>query len=582
MFTKRHITVYQTILVLLFLIALWLRLFNLGRNPLSNSEATPALSALHILQHHQNQSSNQPLYISFTSILFDFFGSNNFIARLLPALAGSILIPALGLFTHKINKVEILIVALLLIIDPVFLSLSRQADSRILVVVLLIISFGFLLQRQYSIAGVSSALLILSGIYFWHVLLILVFFLLFRKLFYKITEKREADDYINIVLNDKENLKKYFLYLSVSIIIIGTRFLSAPFLLSQVTQSFLDYFSGWVNLSGAFDHLRILLLVLFTYYPLIILFGLIGLISMLLERDPQTHSLLLFFIFSLTITLTYPTAKHVDIVFILPFLYYFFAKFLVKLIQKFKNNVSKNIFALIPFLFLMGILGLFLLNTMNITTEVERIEQQLIAIIGCLLLLGLIFILVSWGWSFQYAFNGFAIALVLILGFSHLSSALHLVGVSPRPEAEVWWLDGYFKDADLLLDSIEKISIMNSGIKNNIYVAIEGSSSPSVNWLLKEYRFMNFKKIPFYLTPQIIITKDEISQRLNEEYRGSKFTLKAKPYRIANSDAFFAANDLLSYLIPGKNIIENEEIYLWARADLFPGNNIKFENTNKD
>lgn len=581
MFTNRRINIYQTLLILMFLLALWLRFINLGKMPLSDMEAIPALSAIYTFQQPQSQLSNQPLYELFTSLLFYFFGSSNLIARLLPALAGSVLIPALSLFANKINRIEILILALLLTIDPIFLSLSRQVDSRAFVVVLLIISFGLLLKKQYSIAGFSSALLVLSGIYFWHVLLILCFFLLFGNLFIKITDKRSSD-YLKVIFIEKEKIKKYFLYLSISMVIIGTRFFSAPLLLSQIIQCFLDYFSGWVNLYRIFSQARVLLIVLFSSYPLITLFGLTGCVVMLLERKTQAYSLLLLFVFSLLITLAYPASKQVDVIFIIPIPIYFFVEFFAKLLKELEDNIRESLLALIPFILLMGILGLVLLNTVNLSMGFDEIEQLLIAIIGCLLLIGIVFILISWSWSYKYALNGLVIALVLILGVLHLSTVLHVLGVSPRPEAEVWWIDGYFKDADLLLNSIEKISIMNLGLKYNISVAIEDLSSPSLDWLLREYELINFQKIPVQIRPPIIITKEEIPQKFNEEYRGSKFILKATPYWIENLDSILVSNDLLNWFFLRKNFTQNDEIYLWARADLFPGNNIKFENINKD
>jgi len=383
-----------------------------------------------------------------------------------------------------------------------------------------------------------------------------------------------------VIIIGKEEWKKYFLFFLIPLLLFGTRFLSSPKLLEQVIQSFLDYFTGWANLSGVFGQAPLLLIVLFTGYPLIILFGLIGGIWTLVDRRHPMYLMLLLFLIALIVTLAYPSAKQVDIVFIIPFFILFFVEFLIEFKHKLERHIKLSLFVAIVVVLITGIIGLAILNTVNSTLGTYETEQLLIAIIGCLLLVGIVFILVSWGWSYIYALNGLTIAMVLILGIFHLSTGLHVLGLSPKPEAEAWWLDGYFKDADLIFNSIERISIINSGLKNGIDVVIEDSSLPSVNWLLRGYDLIYFEIIPMYSYPSIIITKEENPPSLNEKYRGFKFILHADSHWIKNLDSYFLPIDFYRWLFLRKNSIQNEEYYLWARADLFPGNNIKFENIN--
>src|SRR5574338_266423 len=86
---------------LAFLIALGFRVIQLGASPLTDSEATLALQALHLAQGQAPLLGPQPGYILLTSVLFAIIESTNFMARLVPALAGSALVFAPWFFREK-------------------------------------------------------------------------------------------------------------------------------------------------------------------------------------------------------------------------------------------------------------------------------------------------------------------------------------------------------------------------------------------------------------------------------------------------------------------------------------------------
>ena len=111
---------------LAFLIALGFRFIQLGASPLSDSEATLALQALHIAQGQSHLLDPQPAYILFTSILFAITESTNFMARAVTALAGSLIVFIPYLFREKLNPRPALILAFLMAFSPGLVALSRQ------------------------------------------------------------------------------------------------------------------------------------------------------------------------------------------------------------------------------------------------------------------------------------------------------------------------------------------------------------------------------------------------------------------------------------------------------------------------
>jgi predicted membrane-bound mannosyltransferase len=131
--THRHFKLEGFLYALAFLLALGLRLTQLGAMPLTDVEAAPALQALHIAQGLKPALSPHPLYILSTSVLFFLFGGGtNFLARLVPALAGSALVFApllLGRITLRARPS--LILAFFIALDPGLTAISRHSCNYI-------------------------------------------------------------------------------------------------------------------------------------------------------------------------------------------------------------------------------------------------------------------------------------------------------------------------------------------------------------------------------------------------------------------------------------------------------------------
>src|SRR5919108_617519 len=158
---------------LAFLIALGFRLIQLGASPLTDSEATLALQALHIAQGKAPLLSSQPGYILLTSILFAVINTTNFMARFVPALVGSTLVFAPYFFRDKIKPRPALIVAFLFAIDPGLVALARQAGGTILSVTFLLFAWAMWRNRRLIPAGVFAGLALLSGPSLWAGMLVL-------------------------------------------------------------------------------------------------------------------------------------------------------------------------------------------------------------------------------------------------------------------------------------------------------------------------------------------------------------------------------------------------------------------------
>jgi predicted membrane-bound mannosyltransferase len=101
-----------------FLLALGLRFIGLGVLPLTDKEASLALQALSLARGENPLLSGQPGYILLTSIPFYLSESTNFLARLIPALAGSLLVFTPYFWRDKLGERAAIIAAFLLAIAP--------------------------------------------------------------------------------------------------------------------------------------------------------------------------------------------------------------------------------------------------------------------------------------------------------------------------------------------------------------------------------------------------------------------------------------------------------------------------------
>jgi hypothetical protein len=89
---KKQLTTEQGMYIIATLLALTLRLLNLGAIPLSEFEADWALQARGLVEGQPVNIGSQPLIVMLMSAVFTLFGTSEFAVRLFPALFGTALV----------------------------------------------------------------------------------------------------------------------------------------------------------------------------------------------------------------------------------------------------------------------------------------------------------------------------------------------------------------------------------------------------------------------------------------------------------------------------------------------------------
>ena len=216
-----------------------------------------------------------------------------------------------------------------------------------------------------------------------------------------------------------------------------------------------------------FNQISLLIIFFLSCYPLIFLLSLYGVTKGIFRKDKLSLFVLILFLISFLFFLAKPGAKPADLYIIIIPMYYFAAQSILVWVEIIRKYVKESLLIGIPIICLFGFIWLAILRILNLTIGSLETAQMFIALIGSLLLLGLIIVLIGWGWSLKAALSGLSLGIIFILILFQISVSFHATGMASKPEAELWWLNNYFKGSKSFTTSIEDISEWNTGYKKS-------------------------------------------------------------------------------------------------------------------
>jgi len=156
-------TIEHSLYALALLVAVVIRLLALKTIALNDIEAGWALQAFGLARGLAVDIGPQPLYVLFTGLLFSLLGSDNLLARLLPVLAGSLLVLFPYFMRGYIGKRAAVIMAFGLALDPALVFLSRNAGSQMPALSFSLLALAAVLTRRPVWAGLFIGLALLAG-----------------------------------------------------------------------------------------------------------------------------------------------------------------------------------------------------------------------------------------------------------------------------------------------------------------------------------------------------------------------------------------------------------------------------------
>jgi len=545
------------IYILIFILAISIRLVNLGEVSLSDFEATRAIQSLKYIQNHSGISGSNPAYLSFTSLLFYIFGSSNFIARLSPVIAGSLLVLAPFGFRKYLGREASLIAALGLAIDPGMVALSRLAGGPMMAIGFGFLSVSFLVNSSPIWAGIFAGLALSSGhsIYFGVISILITLVAskligLFPNNFSGLSD--------NLGIKNKNLISNTLLICAVTIILVCTLFFSIPSGLGSWGNSVSVFLRGWTSPSTV--PISQPLLALLSYQPLAVLFALITLVRGFLNDNRKYQWLGVLVLFISVMTLLYPGRLVYDV-----------AWALVPIWALASVEVARHIKIPKPPLVAFGQAGLIIVLSIlfwQISLRPQSGNSTWVVMIIIPVIIILSIILIGLGWTWDAAKGGVIWGLILILNVYLLSTMVRASFNQQNSPKELWTPKPGPGQIQLIEKSLNNLALLHSGREDSIPI-LSLVDSPSLAWILKDFPNVTFSDQldPGMLVPIIISPQDgsDLSQTMS--YRGQDFIVSEYP---GWSGPLPSWEQLWRWILFREAKTQAENIVLWARADLFP------------
>lgn len=542
-----------------FLLALSLRMAGLGLKPLDDAEAVWALQAFRFSQGESTLIGAEPLLVVWNAILFFFTGASPFWARLIPALFGSSLVLLAPGLKPSIGKIPALLAAFFIAVDPGFIAGARQAGGLPIALFGCASALFLLSRRQFSWMGLSLALAILGGQNAWLVGLIIGITFLWGKVFAG-NEDVESTAEIQPV--------RLVAWLVGALLVLGSGFFFVPQGISAIGSAIAGFFSSWTVPASV--SVSQLLAGVYSGAPVWLVFGLWEMVRGLRRRDSFTSLCARFLFISLLVLFIFPgrATLHASLI-TLPLIIMsarWFAVFFSR------QEVPAVVMVGLSFLNLALILFVYY-NLWKIFIGQPGFGENAylvrwLSAAGGLALILLIALLIAWGWSETLAPKAALSGLLLGLALLQVSAAWSATGLGRRPQAEIWWSSAWIQDVQLVQQTMDDISLWNTGEKDKLEVVVIGVHSPALEWLLRDQTYRVVEKLAAVEQPDLVITRDQDSLGLSAAYTGQDFVWENQPaWRL------MMPLEWLEWMVSRDAPQEKIPLVLWARSDLLPGNN---------
>ncbi len=491
-----------------------LRLVSLGWPPLTDAEATHTLAAAAVTPFaspfwtEERAVPTSAAYQTLTAVLFQLGRMGDMSARVIPALAGIGLVLVPLTVRRRIGAGNALAMALLLAISPALVATSRTAGGDSLAGLGILLAVGLILGLEpgqswrLRLAGASLGLALASGPSGLTGLLSLALAAAAAVFMWGLPAPRSVE-----AGEGKGRRDGLLIGLAVLLGLAGGLGL-LPSGLSALGEGLASWLRGWTSMG------RVLLLTelaaLPIYEPLTFVFGVIGIVLCLRERDTLGRLAAIWAAAALLVALAYPSRNPMDLVWAVLPLSYLAARTLTRMIEDAIAHWSWEAHGglIAVLLVLAAIAGLQLeMYAVGRGPGVLFVEPWWgLAFAGLILFVvaPVMIVLFGVGWSRDSAAEGAGGALALVLLCLGLSATWHL---SLAPEAassnELWRPQVTTPILPLFDRTLREISQTQTGRSDAMPLAVAGEISPSLAWAVRDFR--RFEAASMEETPSIVL-----------------------------------------------------------------------------
>jgi hypothetical protein len=599
--TRFPILTLEHLLYLLIVgVALGLRLYQLGAYPLAEPEAREALLAWQWVRGLPVLGApHSPAYFFFASLSFFLGGAGDLLARLVPALAGASLALLPLLFRDRLGRAEAVLTSLLLALSAGLVAASRTADGTMLTLVGL--GWGWGLLRRYlanesvpALAG-SAALLglgLASGAPFLTGATVgLLAILLVAGL-----NPGERPPLTVAWAQVRKQALVFFGTLGVSCLLVATVGLTYLPGLGALAESWQTWLAGFLP-SALGRPLWLYLLFMVAYEPLLLVFGLVGVVGAFRQRSerqpavPETPDqeppaarpaprvgwavwLAGLAVAALALSLIFSGRALTMVVWVIAPLAALAAGALVAIVRRLfqMREWPQMVVQMVLILALLVFAGIRLTAFVAdagapagpVNVNVSLAVLALLMAVGITLLFGA-------GWSWKTAAVGATLSVTLALAAVSLNALWGLTQTRPTSPTELWWQNPTADTVNRLVQSVSRISNSSVGTGFDVQLTVQSDTPQSPGWVLR-WAFRNFTHATFVaeVTPQtaagsVVVVAPATVPGLLAAYVGQTFAFQ----RSWGPDSL-SGIDWVAWALYRRAPTTSDQLILWMQAPAQP------------
>jgi len=522
--------------------------------PLSEMEARLAISFLPQTTGIVSWSG-ELFYHTLTSLLVGVFTPTSMLIRLIPALAGLLLILLPLFFRNYLGDRNAILCSIFLAIDPALVYLSRTAGGILLSLVFGVFTLLMVLKGKPRAAGALAGLSLISSSTFWLVLLPLAGAAFLTRW---VTKKQEETER---VIFPVFTLRSFWVSGLIAILLGSTAFLTQPQGTGLILSIIRSFLSIWTH-SGGLPLKIIGFGVLFYYLPILIA-GIWGAVRGLLEGSRQAWFLLTWFIFGLILVILLPGRQ-------LPDIWIATIPMDILAAKELSRHLHPDVDEKLPILgvtVLVSAICIFSFFSIARLAYSTDIKQLWLAVSGAVVILILSAILIILGWSQRIAFRGYFWGLLFLFALSAFSTAWRVTGNATNEMVEMMGPSISYPQLELLHQTITDTDKQNMLSNEKVDIDIMGISSDALSWELREFtNIQHVNSIPRGVSTDIVISSPDLAVSLADAYRGQDFILGS-----TIDWERFNLIDWITWMVRRRVITNETKVIMWVRGDLFPG-----------
>ncbi|MFN8471925.1 MAG: TIGR03663 family protein [Anaerolineae bacterium] len=490
------VTLEKGIYGVLVLVALVLRLVDLGGAPMNAHEAGQAIAAYTLATGAGLPSGiYNPLLLTFNFVTFVFGGASDTFARLLPALAGALLVAIPYWMRRWLDRPGAIASATLLAISPAFVLFSRLVDPAVIAAFAIAATLTMGLRvlvshipRRYILTAAYLAVALVAGRSSWVWALLTIGFAL--AVVYYPEDSVTREDILaaaRALRDDRSTLITTIVVGVVVFLVLSTSVFFNP----TGLQAVLDTAAGWWRAGGESVAAWHYLLDMAAYDTLTLILGIVGLVWLIFRRRNLFAVYLgLWFLVMLILSLVSPVRPPSGVIAILLPLTLLAGMLLGEFFSGVAESATwerEGLLVLIALPFVVGPL-------FRLTEYLAPLTPPTASTLTPLVLLGIfvlgLAIVFAGGWSLfgrAVALRAAGLLIVLLLGLALVRSTVSVAySMSLIPQE---FLTGSQTSPDVVrvVDDLQGVALDRFGAAQTQPVAVDASLTPTLLWYLRYF-----------------------------------------------------------------------------------------------